>query len=464
MLRKSQRPNALSRNTRLRVRKGCASTFVGRSLERLESRCLLSVTEVGRASMRIELGAEAPVDPNPAQADTTFPIASVEAITLSSANPVVVKGTVALGRGQSIYKIPLVANMTALKIELHSPDGVSPLNESISVLDERGRDLLAAQPSAGSSSLAINLPIQGHGLTAAGHSIYLKIVVNGQTGLTLSHGGVVGGSPFGAVSSLPAPSMDSSFVLGLTPRSNGPARPVVNSGAFTPTGTNDPSEPVRSPEPTGPTPVAASSNLRKSMENLTRNTTYSPGLVATGPLPNRGVFLPIVDQGEDSRKSVDLTNSAPVVDLALMDLPRSKFSETGESTWDDDSLTEVKGSPSSPVVTLRGPGGFPLIGTSVDLTVPAIRSSVSFAQVSAVQLVPLPSTPRPSKALEPAKRSGRSTSWLAPASISRGSLLSGTISLAFAVVSGLAFPSLVDPARDQVTARSVLRRYLLKPT
>ncbi len=186
-----------------------------------------------------------------------------------------------------------------------------------------------------------------------------------------------------------------------------------------------------------------------------------PGRIATGPLPTRA-SAPFggVLGGDDDPAPVVSREQTAAVDLALTALSPAKNHESGRAnTLDAAPLVTNEGD--GAVVSLRGPGGFPLLGTALIANLPSARvgladrlPTISFARsttMPADDLTPV----TPSEETAPESPTTRRTS----RTMRRVTALTG-ISLALALVSSAILPDVHDPSRAEPAPRSRLRNFL----
>jgi len=469
-----------------RAEKICAPTTLRPSLERLETRALLSGFTLGQNSVVRGISAITP----PAAISAGSPV------HVSTGQPVDVSGTIDPGQASLIYRVVVGAGTSSLNIVLNSSDGITPLNESIVVLDATGRTLADAQPLPGATSLSVDLNTLGHrGLSLAGQVLYLKVsplnsavpTPRRSTGAlappTVSFGAGLNNvnSPLGTSDSFVLTFVPGSVTYGASagntnlfnpPKSNEPPAPVATSGTNAPQPQPQP-QPPRGPDaPVVVTlvPVAvAIAPAPAATAVVPLSTSLAPVSVATGPLPSRAIFFPTTGLEGDSR-SIDRANPSPFVDMALMDLPaspsRESLVENEKESQAEEELTVVAEedfSQNGPVVSLRGPGGFPLFGTTIALSGRAFPENPEVAQ-SQIQTQRVPIGPAVSTlpSASRAETRSRKSSAGKPLAVTRTNLVSGTIALVMAFSSGLSFPMFVEPASDRRKRWSVLRRYFAK--
>lgn len=183
--------------------------------------------------------------------------------------------------------------------------------------------------------------------------------------------------------------------------------------------------------------------------------------IATGPLPARSSapLGGILNGGDDPAPVVPRSETVAAVDLALMDPPQDEPS----AEFAAEALSTIE-PPGGAVAALRGPGGFPLLGSSLFAEgrfvrpgladrLPAISFTRPAPPTSSTGL-PGPSAPVPEDATSPARRPGRTARRL--------SALTG-VSLALAFVSGAVLPDFTDPTRRRgPTVRSRIRDLLAR--
>jgi len=483
MLRKCRETNDLSTRrlpTRSRAGLGAGSLYARPQLETLEPRWLLSLADSSSAATPIGLKPILPTSAATAQTDHLVPeIATSESarstdsdlsqagfnglVPLPISDNVTLDGSIDPRVGARLYKITLEANTTSLQIEMHTPDPSKPLDRSIDILDESGRTMAGVIAPSNTNSVSINVKVGDvptH--TKTGHSVYLKVgsahtstlPIEGESGSsTLNHGVFAG---VGTSTSSP-------FVLSVTRQSSMTVKVGVDKTLDAPS--TAPSALQLSPgsgadsEPPRIAPAVTTSAASLNPSNTSK--ILLPGLVATGPLPSR-TGLPgraLSDEPASNERS----NGAPVIDLALMDLPRSPQPDT--LNFDEPVLdgTESQGSPEGPLVSLRGPGGLPLFGSSIEITGPIARPMVSFAQTPRIQS-PAPVAPLPAASTEivPTKRTGTAAKVDPPNSAEQAPRLSGLVILGVTLTSGLCLPSVTDPIRKRSGWRSVLRHFRLR--
>lgn len=184
--------------------------------------------------------------------------------------------------------------------------------------------------------------------------------------------------------------------------------------------------------------------------------------VASGPLPSRAVApLGGVFATGDSAPVPDPRDPS-VIDLALIDLPVGEVGEdkpivdnslrpvSGPTTW------ETHGEATSSVVVVRGPGGFPLFGSSLH-TETRQRRSNPLPELPTAIIAALPPNPTAEES-GPSKRSFE-TDPLRPRTVRRASILAG-LSVALALTLGPSLPDLNDVFVANRTRRFRLARFL----
>lgn len=182
---------------------------------------------------------------------------------------------------------------------------------------------------------------------------------------------------------------------------------------------------------------------------------------ATGPLPGRAAapLGGVLASGEDRPQSDQRDPS--FVDLALIDIaaePRVGV-EPVDAAPAGDAFGAYAPPPrrvtrGGPVVTLRGPGGVPLLGSSV---MTAVGSGLSGGMP---ELPALASSRDPSDTFE-VDAADVATPDPRPRGVRRTSLAAG-LSVALALTLGLTLPEVTDPLRTRAPARLFLRRWLRK--
>jgi hypothetical protein len=184
--------------------------------------------------------------------------------------------------------------------------------------------------------------------------------------------------------------------------------------------------------------------------------------VASGPLPSRAVApLGGVFATGDSAPVPDPRDPS-VIDLALIDLPAGEVGEdkpivdNSPRPVGGPTTSETGGEATGSVVVVRGPGGFPLFGSSLRTETRHGRST------------PLPELPwqiiaavPPNPTGEVGGRSGSSfeTDPLRPRTVRRASILAG-LSVALALTFGPSLPDLNDAFLANRTRRFRLARLL----
>jgi hypothetical protein len=190
--------------------------------------------------------------------------------------------------------------------------------------------------------------------------------------------------------------------------------------------------------------------------------------VALGPLPSRSAApLGGVLASDESAPEADRRDPS-VVDLALLDLPVGRARGGLDAGTDpglvlDAGVAGTPGSAREAVTALRGPGGFPLLGSSL-LTEPQPGfgplprpAALTLTRASRVESAPgePPASPTAADAPPDPAASSRARA------VRRTSLFAG-FTVAFALTLSLTFPDLTDPFRpDDGAPRSWVRD--LKP-
>ena len=404
-------------------------------------------------------------DLNPARLGRLKPLPISDEVTLDGAiDPQV---------GELLYQITVEPGTSALQIEIRSPDPSNPLNGSIDVLDESGKSIGGVVTPSGSNSVSINVMIGDLPVSAqTGHTFFLKV-----------SSAPIPSTPIGSLSDIspPIPSANrgnatsttstssATFILSVTHKSSPLANPLQSRINVASSTKSDPSQPVSGAGSvavagTASTQIQSSStvsNISHLLNPSLASTIPATGLVATGPLPSRAGF-PGRTTGDVSALN-EGENRAPVVDLALMDLPRSPLREGQDFEERERDGLEWEGSPEGPVITLRGPGGLPLFGSSIENSEQTTRPVISFAQTpKALSAVPKAPIPASSTESDPAKRTGTVAKADRPKLTDQAPRLSGLMILGVTLTSSLWLPSVPDPIRKRSGWRSILRRFRFK--
>jgi hypothetical protein len=370
------------------------------------------------------------------------------------------------------FSVPALAQSGSFHVALASPDGQMPIATTVNVLDAFGRTIYTISPMPGESSVRVNLgdsagPKQPNAPVAS----YVEVVLvfappkfthdnlPGQNTTPPDGGLTVFTTPF-------APT-DSNNTVPSPPPLATPPVPRPSQGS--PTLAAAPASPIGAPTvqvlgvagmgntasvsimgaPTSSPSIASGSLLASQVEALALPTS---GSLAMGPLPLRsaGPFGGVLERG-DMVQTVE-ARVADAVDLALLDLPRSK-APADRAGEDMDLRTVEWSSPSfgGSVAVLRGSGGFPLIGSSVtparpgDLVEPLLIGGS------------VPVSPAAENMLDSSDGKIEDVSFRDRA-LRRLSVFAG-VSLAFTFASRAVLPGLLDPVRAERPTRSILRRW-----
>ena len=112
------------------------------------------------------------------------------------------------------------------------------------------------------------------------------------------------------------------------------------------------------------------------------------------------------------------------------------------------------------MITLRGPGGLPLFGSSIE-NAERTRRIVNSNAPTAKPLVAVPIAPlsTSSTEIEPAKRTGTAVKVTLPKSADQAPRLSGLVIFGLTLSGGVWSPSVPDPIHRRSGWRSVIRRF-----
>lgn len=321
------------------------------------------------------------------------------ALTLPRDRLVRVNDSLDPGRTALVYRIPIDDATESVGIELYADGPGTALREAMTLTDESGRELASCTPPPGSRSLWIGLPpAHLRALRARGAALYLTISVPAE----VFHGppgenpidpgqpadsGDTPDSTLGAaglgfvlvvqrVDLTPGPAADdqAGLVMDPGPWSSGDSRSEApGTSAVTPGRTADPAD-------------TASQNQTQTRVQLrsTKGVAVPTGSLprrATGPL---GGILALSDE-----ETVADRSDPARIDLALIDLSDGPGDDGDATASSDDGLdvpTDV-GPREDAVVSVRGPGGVPLFGTSL-MTESRSERSWDLSDLPAIVVVP----------------------------------------------------------------------------
>ena len=407
--------------------------------------------------------------PWPATPPVTPPDQLRNAKPLPDSDLVQATGTVAASQGPMYFRITLNEGTASLDIQLQSSDRTRPVMELVMLLDESGHDLFSMRGDVGTSRLSLHVylpPGYEH------RSIYLSIAMpSPSAGLDSASGpsSPVGANPVvpPAVSQVtPVDPTTSGFVLQVTRESISVTSPAssdptvlgpsqsTTSQAGARVGSPASLSPDETIQPVGTAPAGVRTSPPVALP------------IATGPLPS----LSAAPLGGILAIEGDPTPRVAIRDTTAIDLALSDLAQVHEENDDNVALAAAEGTPvefgphdDGTVVTLRGPGGFPLLGSLLMAENRGVRPSawgelpaISFARPP--RLSPTTTNPDSGPSEEPASTLPRPP---AAGAIRRVSIVAG-VSIAFAFVSGLIFPALIDPFRPEASLRSTLRNLLPK--
>jgi hypothetical protein len=375
-------------------------------------------------------------------------------------------GAVAASQGPMLFRITLNQGTASLDIQLQSSDPTRPVMELVMLLDESGHDLYSMRGDVGTSrlSLYVFLPMEYER-----RALYLSIAMP-STGLDSTSGpsSSVAANPDVPPTVSQATTSDpttSGFVLQVTRQSISVSSPAGSAptvlgpsqSTTSQTGARVGSPASLSPDETFQPVATASAVVRTSPQMALP--------VATGPLPS----LSAAPLGGILAIEGDPTPRVAIRDTTAVDLALGDLAPVHEEIDDNLVLAAAEGTPvefgpqdDGTVVALRGPGGFPLLGSLLIAENRVARSS-AWGELPAISFArPLPVSPTTNPDSGPSEEPA-STRPGTPAAraIRRVSIVAGA-SIAFAFVSGLIFPALTDPFRPEAFLRSTLRNLLPK--
>ena len=481
MLRKCRETNDLSaRLLPARSREGqvARSRRARPQLELLEPRRLLSLTDPSSELTQSLMNPFQPANPTTSEIEhlkTEFatsqrPVSSFSVLSPTDlgrlksfpiADEVTSSGTIDPRVSERLYRVKVEPGTTALQIEMHSPDPSNPLNGSIDVLDESGKSMGGVVAPTGSNSVAINVMIEDLPVSAeTAHSIYLKVTTTSTPPISLDSWSDISLLIPGSNTTPPISTASGAIVLSVTRKSSLGLKPLQSSPTEPISSKSDPTQAISGSESES-TPTQSFTTVSNGSGSLNPSSPSkipAPGPVATGPLPSRA-GIPGRTMGDESA-STEGENRAPVIDLALMDLPRSPRREGRDLGELEIDGNEWEGSPEGPVITLRGPGGLPLFGSSIE-NAERTRRIVNSNAPTAKPLVAVPIAPlsTSSTEIEPAKRTGTAVKVTLPKSADQAPRLSGLVIFGLTLSGGVWSPSVPDPIHRRSGWRSVIRRF-----
>jgi hypothetical protein len=357
------------------------------------------------------------------------------------------------------FKVPIDATTGSLTFEMVSSDPKRPLREHVSVFDESGQNRGTVVAAPGSLSFVFNFFVSDDppGLGERPHALFLRIAMPLAPPSPRSVGPANGGSGAGIVPTVATDSSPAGFVLFVSRQAVNEFTRLVDEQAIT--------------LAQGASGADSSSSSRGERSALDAGGTAAPVVevaqpsepytgrvaIATGPLPSRsaaalgGVFasgdpVPVVSPTDET--ALDL----PFIDGDLLDAP---------SVLPDTPTIELEAplEPAGALVSLRGSGGFPLLGSSLITDKrPGAMSEGGLPLVSfGEELSPLPvaagevfDREKGSEGL-PARERARIRSRISVLAV---------ISVAFGLTSGLIAPDLVDRLPMRRSGRSAVRKLL----
>jgi hypothetical protein len=375
-----------------------------------------------------------------------------------------------------------------------SPVGPFPAGVlDLAIYDRAGKRLLDLGAGSGQAMLQAKLPIGGLSPGQAGfENFYIRVELSSE-GLALLRASEhpTGSPPTSTTDGGSGSSLSSSSTLSTDLEMTFDLEVLRDDTATTPTdsGSDVTVLPVVAPTPSSPVRLETSSgpeSTEPTEETATAvplNSEWSfpvpqaiPGPVATGPLPGRAAApLGGVLADVDPAPEADQRDPA-VVDLALLDMPGDAPDPAENGNPRSAAGQTDAASGRDPVVALRGPGGAPLLGSSL-LTDPragrgptvvslaALTGASREPRLDAAELAdhcpadapPLPADPRAgSRASSPEIEPARARA------VRRTSILAG-LSVAFAMTLSLTLPGFTDPTPsedDDDSPRSWVRSLL----
>lgn len=356
-----------------------------------------------------------------------------------------------------VYRIPIDHMTTSVDVELHPYGPASTMLEAMTLADEAGRPLATSPPPPpGSRSLWISLsPDHLRSLKQRGGALYLMVAAPAaafQDGPTPGSGG-----------SLPSNSTDIAspaslgFVL-VVERVSLASAASLSPADYSGTVVNVVTPGDRPDASAAAAPAVGTSARMATVGDITNPTRVTSATtvkvpVATGSLPGRAVgpLGGILGTG-DEETVVDRTDPT-VFDLALMDLPEDQGPDeaaaglapafVGAQTSDD------------VVVAVRGPGGFPLFGASLQTEArPRPLSMLPAIPVLAAAPIPVPSAGADTPADEEMPH---------PRGVRRCLSSIPVLTAGCALITHLNLPDLTDPLRRRLNAMRIVWRRSIAP-
>ena len=349
---------------------------------------------------------------------------------------------------ERMYRIPIGPTIMSVAVELQAEPPGSPVVEGMSLIDDQGHDLASREPPPGCLSLSLDLPPPPlRELQARGGSLFLKLVAPAAmfTASQATSAGLVALPTSAANSAAASPQLD--YVLSVQRQSVSDGTPVPAGGTTT--------RVTASVVPSGRLDWVVSPTLALvGSSRTTGNDGAAPAgagvpqvvgvAVATGALPGRAVGpLGGVLSPGDEETVIDRSNPA-VVDLALLGLPSEATDRADLPRPAGDTLAAA----GDALVAVRGPGGFPLFGTSLLTETRPDRGFVLpglSAPIEAIAAAPV---------LDPTTLGVLTSS--RPTTI-RGIAVFAGFSAAFTMASRLILPGLTDPVRGRISLSGRLR-------
>ncbi len=378
------------------------------------------------------------------------------ALVLPEESDLTVRGAIEAVKGGPTYSVPLDPGVQAVRIEMRPGSPTVAFADGIMVFDEAGRKLVQCLPDPGTHTIRIDLVTADLLRTGIHHrALYLQIFL--PASLSSAGTGTAAGRPANFAPMAPGGPSAAGFLLSIQrkdiPSASSGDGPVAVSrsapadttpGAVFTVMTTLPTEPPASP------PVA-----RRAPTGPDATDPAAPTRVATGPLPTRAAApLGGALAGNSDPAPAVPRGDTEAVDLALSDLALG----AGARPLDPDQAVPVPATTRGALVAQLGPGGFPLLGTSLIAEGQMARLGIadrlpitSFARTS------LPATgsgPMSREAPPEAKASSRPCG-----TVRRLSALTGA-ALALVFLSGVILPGFADSTRTHPKHRSWVRRFL----
>jgi hypothetical protein len=373
---------------------------------------------------------------------------------------------IAPNQGDTLYRIPIDEDTISIGIVMKSSASSASLPpiETLSLLDPHGQMLMEAGPDPKTQLIRMDVELSNVYFHAPRpRDLYLQIseltetAGSGSAGSTSSAPNATPAQALGTAPSVPlAPSgfvltvqrQNEGFAfLGEAPLSAAVYQGPLTASAWARAGPVAPSSPNPSPGSLAPASQGASGPDLPGPVPMAL-------AVATGPLPARAAapLGGILSDGDDPTPVVD--RGAAGIDLALIELAAG--GRDGAPAPDPGAREAPRAG--GPIVALRGPGGFPLLGSSLIAGGRRSRPASPLGPPLVSFVGPNQATsadPSPGPAAEPPQAP------IGLRAVRRVSALAG-VSVALAFISGVVLPDLTDPCRVDRPVRSRLRSFLSK--